>query len=220
MKHANSVRFTSTCARVGVGEAQAILFWTNLESRYSEANRSYHNLMHVDRMLDWLDCSQLGNDSVELAIWFHDSVYEPMNRDNELQSALYFRNGIGALLDDSIKEDVERLILATDLRSERSQRHDESLMIDVDLSILASEPQDYQAYCQAIRQEYQAVPDSEFTAGRSAVLRQFLANPIYATGFFAPMEAAARRNIEAEVKVLTSGSMHTDFDFERKGNHQ
>lgn len=96
MKYANSARFMTTCARVGVSEAQSALFWTNLKTRYSEVHRLYHNLMHVDRMLNWLDCSQLGTDLVELAIWFHDCVYEPLERNNELQSALYFRNGLGA----------------------------------------------------------------------------------------------------------------------------
>ena len=57
---------------------------------YDAPGRHYHNLRHIRHCLAELDAAKsLAKDptSVELAIWFHDAVYDPQCHDNEERSA-------------------------------------------------------------------------------------------------------------------------------------
>jgi predicted metal-dependent HD superfamily phosphohydrolase len=204
MNHATPARFHELCRRVGVAEELAGKAFADLASLYAEEHRKYHNLSHIDRMLGWLDATGERNDSVELAIWFHDAVYDPLGKDNEAKSARYFTEHFGSSVSAPLKDDVERLILATDASRPRSGREDENLIIDIDLSILGASPEDYAAYRDAIRCEYAAVPEGKFIAGRAAILRRFLSQRIYTTGYFAKLEGQARMNILEEIESLES----------------
>ena len=154
-------------------------------------------------MLGWFDTVGASDDAMELAIWFHDIIYEPLERDNEAQSMKCFEDHLGEYLDVETINNVERFIMATDPRLERSGNADEDLMSDIDLSILGSSPEEYLEYSIAIRKEYSMVPDVDFNAGRSAVLQNFLANRIYSTCHFAVLEDLARNNMVAELDLLT-----------------
>jgi predicted metal-dependent HD superfamily phosphohydrolase len=153
-------------------------------------------------MLAWLDLSTQGSDALKVAVWYHDCVYVPLAQDNETQSVKVFIADMGDQVSESFRQDVSRLILATDVRRPRSQQSDEQLMADIDLSILSADSAVYTTYATAIRREYAAVPDDEYIAGRSAVLRKILSNPIYSTDLFMPREPLARRNIEDELLRL------------------
>ncbi len=114
MDHANAQRFTEVCKRLGLADERVRGIFDDLKERYLEVHRSYHNLLHIDRMLSWLDASADGDDTVELAIWFHAAVYEPLGSHNEAKSAQYFADSLGSFIGGSMGGDVERLILATD----------------------------------------------------------------------------------------------------------
>lgn len=202
MHFATAARFQELCHRVGVADPAATTVFAALVRHYSEDHRRYHNLAHIDRMLGWLDIVGENLDAIELAIWFHDVIYDPLGTDNEDKSARFFRDGLGRSLPSSLADAVERLILATDLKRARSGRDDENLMIDIDLSILGASPGDYAAYRDAIRSEYAVVPEESFRAGRGAILRHFLSQPIYHTQSFQQLEPQARRNMQQELASL------------------
>ena len=202
MIYATSARFNDLCCRIGVEDGKSQDIFNSLVSLYSQDYRTYHNLSHIDRMLSWLDKSGGGSDAIELAIWFHDAIYEPLASDNEEESAQYFTAHIGSLIDDNLVTDVTRLILATDPRQARSGAADEDLIIDIDLSILGSPPEDYDTYRTAVRNEYSSVSDSDFRVGRISVLQNFLSEQIYATQLFGQLEKQARDNIQAELVSL------------------
>ena len=202
MKYVTSARFSDLCCRVGVEAEKSQGIFSALIALYSQGYRTYHNLSHIDRMLSWLDKSRGGSDVIELAIWFHDAVYEPLARDNEEESAQYFTTHVGSLVDDSLITDVTHLILATDPRQSRSGAADEDLIVDIDLSILGSPPEDYDTYRTAVRNEYSSVSDSDFRARRISVLQNFLSEQIYATQLFGQLEKQARDNIKAELVSL------------------
>ena len=205
MNHATPARFHELCRRAGVADELAGKAFADLASLYAEEHRKYHNMTHIDRMLGWLDATGGRNDSVELAIWFHDAVYDPLGKDNEAKSARFFTEHFGPSISSPLMADVERLILATDASRPRTGREDENLIIDIDLSILGASPADYAAYRVAIRSEYSAVPEGKFIAGRASILRRFLSQPIYTTGFFAKLEGQARMNIQDELESLENG---------------
>ena len=79
-----------------------------------------------------------------------------------------------------------------------------ALFLDFDLAILGSAPAAFAAYEQAVRREYDWVPEPLWIAGRRQVLAGFLARPaIYATARFrASHEAQARRNIADAIERL------------------
>lgn len=170
--------------------------------RYAEEGRHYHNLSHIAKMLAWLDAAGAGTPEMELAVWFHDCVYETSGRDNEAASAVHFERTMGCFLDAPAVSTVVRLILATDFRRPRTGQPDEALLIDIDFSILGSPWEEYDAYRAAVRREYAAVSDTDFIPGRSAVLRHFLTSRIFTTEFFAPLEQSARNNIQRELALL------------------
>ncbi len=70
------------------GDAEPVFL--DLEARYSEEGRAYHNLAHIAHCLDELRCYPGGGvdiGAVEFALWFHDAVYDPRAKDNEGRSA-------------------------------------------------------------------------------------------------------------------------------------
>jgi predicted metal-dependent HD superfamily phosphohydrolase len=187
---------------VGVNGDIVVEAWQDLLLRYSEAHRFYHTLDHIGRMLGWLDSTSAGNTSIEFAIWYHDVVYDPRSAQNELLSAEFFRSGMGSHIPPTLASDISRLILATDHRKNPSQADDESLLVDIDLSILGENADVYDRYSRDIRREYEHVPEAAYAEGRRAVLSRFLERPIFTTGPFLTLEAVARDNILREIATL------------------
>lgn len=81
-----SRRFERLCARIGLPNANGVAAhaWSVLCQRYTEPHRHYHTLNHVHAMLGALDgiAGSIGLDFgrldlIEMAIWFHDIVYDP-----------------------------------------------------------------------------------------------------------------------------------------------
>lgn len=180
-----------------------------LLARYSEADRHYHDARHILACLRAFDdyTGNIGDpDAVELALWFHDAVYDPRAApgENEAASARCFRKEFEALAGVLVDIDaVERLILATDHRSP-PDGPDADLITDLDLGILGADPPRYDGYAADIRREYAHVPESEYRQGRAHVLRAFLdRKSLYRTGFFRQtLEKSARANLERELDVL------------------
>ena len=143
--------------------------------------------------------------AVELAIWFHDAVYDPQAADNEARSAGLARDWMGkcgaaAALTDA----VGQLILAT--KSHDATLHaDAPLLVDVDLSILGQPPDRFWEYERQIRDEYSWVDKGMSAARRAEILQRFLARArIYHTAlFFHRLETQARTNRRASVQPLS-----------------
>ncbi|MCG8601923.1 MAG: hypothetical protein MI807_17410 [Verrucomicrobiales bacterium] len=174
-----------------------------LTRRYREPHRSYHNLSHIDSMLRSLR-ERLGSaKEIELAVWFHDVVYDPGSPSNEEDSAGFFSERIGPHLDRQFASKVHNLILATKHGSNLPFTEAAKFLCDLDLEILAGSPERYQEYCDAIRREYDHVSDSDYADGRVAFLKSMLENPIFRTESFVPFEESARANITREIQQLT-----------------
>ena len=172
---------------------------------YSERQRAYHTLHHVESMLAAL-ASRTALPlplSLELAVWGHDLIYDPARNDNEARSAEVFGDWLMAQgASDELRQDVEVLILAT--------RHDAppsipaaALIVDADLAVFGASDADFWAYERAIRQEYAFVPWPVYRSGRQAVLQHFLSRErIYSTSAFAGLESAARAHLQAAARKL------------------
>jgi predicted metal-dependent HD superfamily phosphohydrolase len=188
------------------GEPQQV--YDELASRYSEPHRHYHNLRHIaDCLAEFDTARQLVKDpvAVELAIWFHDAIYDTHAADNEERSAgLATERITQAGGNAAMGESVANLILAT--KAHDPVLHpDAQLLVDVDLSILGQPTERFQDYETRIRREYDWVPEETFAAKRAEILERFLVRKrIYATDhFFAKYEQQARFNLQNSILMLT-----------------
>ncbi len=186
--------------------------FAELIAAYRQPQRYYHNLSHITALLAGMEkCRTLLNDAevVELAIWFHDAIYDPQAIDNEERSASLARNILRERIIPQRLERVCALILATkkheiDSVAAMSEVSDFSYFLDLDLQILGAEPECYNDYEAAVRREYHYLSDSVWRMGRSTVLQCFLARPrLYFSDFFAEkLEIKARKNLAHSLEKL------------------
>jgi Uncharacterized protein conserved in bacteria len=180
-----------------------------LIDKYSEPHRFYHNAVHVGALLVLADdFGEKFADSVcvELAIWFHDAVYDAQKSDNEIESAKLAADCLKRLFvpEEKIRK-IEKMILATERHDATETDSDGKLFLDLDLSVLGASEEIYREYARAIRREYAHVPDLPYRRGRKNVLENFLRREfIYFTDEMRQrFEARARFNIENEIKELS-----------------
>ncbi|MBW3617737.1 MAG: phosphohydrolase [Proteobacteria bacterium] len=181
-----------------------------LEAAYRQPHRRYHTLAHVQDCLARLarveGLAPEERRILELAIWWHDAVYEPLRADNEARSAELALDNLEALGEPSlVRAEVARLILLTAGHEVDSDDRLGAVLVSIDLAILGASPTDYDLYALAIREEYAQVPDPLYRAGRGATLRRFLQRAIFPDpGFAAELDGPARANIERELELLAA----------------
>ena len=181
----------------------------NLISLHSQKHRKYHNGSHVEDCLLQLDSVKNIDPDIyfplELSFWFHDAIYNPYKKNNELKSA---ELGEQFLIDNHATADFRRtiwnLILITK-HVETPQSYAQSLMMDIDVSILGRDPERYHTYAKQIRNEYKWVPWIIYKNKRKAILSHFLERSrIYDTkDFYDQYEDQARDNLKKELETLT-----------------
>lgn len=188
------------------GDAGAV--YHDLVMRYSEPHRAYHTLEHIGHCLGELEHVRyltVDPNAIELALWYHDAIYDTKAKDSEEQSAALVMEMVrSASLPDSFGQSVADLIMATK-HSTMPTDLDAQLLVDIDLSILGQPEGGFDAYERQVRKEYEWVTEDAFAAGRSAILQSFLGRPsIYAMQFFRDKyEAQARRNIARSLAQLS-----------------
>jgi predicted metal-dependent HD superfamily phosphohydrolase len=181
--------------------------WQMIIEKYSEQHRAYHNLSHINYLLNEAKKVRFEDfDSVYLTIWFHDLIYDPKAVDNEIQSAsLAFKEVSAMNFPEAKVIKIERIILATQAHSAEGLDQDGRIFLDLDLSILGADEKTYQKYSRAIREEYSHVEDILYRQGRKRVLENFLGrDAIYFTEIFREnLERRARLNLANEIRQLS-----------------
>jgi len=147
-----------------------------LATAYAEPQRHYHNQQHIGECLEEFDHTRhLARQPavVELALWFHDAIYDPRRSDNEEQSAaLGKRCARESGLSDDFAETLVKLVMATKTH-EVAGDSDAALVVDIDLSILGREEPRFAEYERRIREEYAWVAQAVFAAKRAEILQRF-----------------------------------------------
>lgn len=149
--------------------------FNKLIAAYNEKQRAYHTLQHLYECLVLVDSIRADlNDAnaVELALWFHDAVYDPQAKDNELKSAELFEKYMAQDLSVEIVEKIKRWIIATQ-NHELTNELDLQFLLDIDLAILATSPARFAEYEQQIQQEYAWVDSDVYSIKRKEVLAHF-----------------------------------------------
>ncbi|HVI40097.1 MAG TPA: hypothetical protein VM577_05515 [Anaerovoracaceae bacterium] len=197
-------RWTAFCQRLGAKNSDVVWEW--IKSAYTEPDRYYHNLNHLEHCFQELDAIPgLHLPEIELAIWFHDIVYQTRHSfENEGLSYEVAINAVGVLgLPNGYNGLLKTMIMATGDHT-RDISDSYALMLDIDLSILGQSPEVFQEYEKQIRQEYGWVPLSLFNEQRVQILQNFLATPsIYKTEIMRDKyEAQARENLKASIDKM------------------
>jgi predicted metal-dependent HD superfamily phosphohydrolase len=193
-----------------LGAAGSEAAFNDLIARYSEKHRHYHTLQHLREAFDqftWVRADARRPAEIELALWFHDAIYDVHRDDNEARSAdMASQEVLRAGLPAEVAQRVHALIMAT-CHDAPPGDGDTALLVDADLSILGAEPARFDESDEQIRREFAHVPEDEFRAGRKRVLSGFLARPrLYSTPkFFAKYEQQARENIKRSLARLEAG---------------
>jgi predicted metal-dependent HD superfamily phosphohydrolase len=199
-------RWQATWGRLQVPVPPATAY-QELIARYSEPHRSYHTVRHLDECFEKLgeiedEAARLGE--IEVALWFHDAIYDVRAKDNEAKSADWARAvAVSAGIEPAAAGRIHSLVLCT-VHDAVPSGDDERILVDVDLSILGAPAERFDEYERQIRAEYSWVPEGAFRGKRREILAQFLARPrIYSTRTFIDRyERRARENLDRSIARL------------------
>ena len=178
-----------------------------LHAAYSEKHRFYHTVDHIDAMLTHFDgVKEIAEkpEELELAIWFHDAVYKPLSKTNELDSANWAQTFLAThSYGKAGIERVHNLIMAT-LHNGNIKTPDEQLIVDIDLAILGAPPDVHDQFERNVRKEYRLVPGFIYRKKRKELLRSFLSSgSIYNLELFQERyEDQAKQNLRSAIGTL------------------
>lgn len=171
-----------------------------LLAAYAEPQRHYHTQQHLAECLAHFEAVQtqaLYPAEVEIALWFHDAVYDVKSKDNELRSTQWAEKALrGCGATEAHCQRVHALIMAT-CHESTPEDADAKLLVDIDLAILGASPGRFAEYDAQVRAEYAWVPRPVYGFKRKQVLRNFLERTsIYSTPHFRQLlEQQARSNL-------------------------
>lgn len=205
MSRTDMASWLDCCVRIGFDADRAAVWHGRLVTAYREPQRFYHTLQHVEECLDHLDRAPCARSAlVEMALWFHDAVYDPKSSDNEERSAAL---AAAALKDGCVPgptaAEAQRLILLTKTH-QPGEGADDAILIDIDLAILGADESRFEEYERQIRREYSWVAEDVYRARRTAILKGFLARRhLYLTSAFRQrFEDRARANLTRLIGTL------------------
>jgi predicted metal-dependent HD superfamily phosphohydrolase len=181
-------------------------FWNEIELKYSDKNRYYHTLQHLENLhIELLKIKdKIQNwEIIQFTLFYHDIIYNSLKSDNEEKSAdLAVKRMNQINISSENIELCKNLILATKTHV-HSSNDDTNYFTDADLSILGKSWEVYSTYLKNVRSEYSIYPDLLYNPGRKKVLQHFLKmDRIFKTDYFYDLyENQARENIEKELLI-------------------
>ena len=207
-------RFAALVARLG-GDAAASDAFARLHAAWGAPQRRYHDLRHLAACLFELDCAVTDSalaDVIELALWYHDAVYEPGARDCEVRSAdLLARDAATLAIPPEISGRAADLVRATAHVHAPTACGDPAtdLIIDIDLSILGRDPIAFMDYEHSVEEEYAAIPMAAYRTARGQFLASLLAAPfIFRTPVF---RARCEERARAQIRSLLDGPRYSRY---------
>lgn len=178
------------------------------------ANQPYHNLSHVLQMLQFVAIKGLEHASTYHAnlerTLFHDFAHVPGSTTSEefsFEAWCRYRKMLD--LDPPSELDWQAISLTKKHTLQQEEVPKYGVFIDADLSILASNPQDYDRYAQAIREEYLPISGSveEYLDGRISFLRNMLSRKKIFYVSSSKMKKRAKLNMQRELESLRDEKM-------------
>ena len=181
--------------------------WYQIEEHYTEPQRYYHTLVHLETLFRDIDAAGVSDDAIAFAVFFHDIIYNPGSMGNERASAKLARKRLAQLcVPPALINQVIYMILCT--RQHRNPRRDQRawIFLDADMAILGENRKCYEQYLARVRMEFEKTPELLFSKGRTRFVTQTLKQTrIYQSKYFyETCERQARINLRTELHALTS----------------
>jgi len=204
--------WTDAVRVLGGNQQVAVAAAAELSARYAEPHRRYHDNAHVQAVMR--DSAALAGElrlppgehaALVVAAGAHPVVYEAHPRDVERRTASWARDWLTRAGVGEVRvARVEELVLATMTHSAAADDLAAWALLDADLAILGAAPEVYDRYRVAVREEYGALEEPVWRAGRAAVMSGLLArDPLYVTAAAGRRwEATAKANIARELDSL------------------
>lgn len=200
-------RFNQLCFPFTQNQNLIDSLWQEIETKYAEKSRHYHNLEHLQNMFSELESvkDKVSNfNRISFSVFYHDVIYDASSKSNEEKSAEYAKIRLQKLdMNQELIVAIANQIIATKAH-QKSDDQDTNYLLDSDLSILGKDIETYLEYTKKIRKEYSIYPDLLYKPRRKKVLQHFLAlENIFKTDYFQKKyEVQAKENIELEISLL------------------
>ena len=171
----------------------------NILACYNAESRHYHDLRHLYfAYRDFDDCKEflVDSKSVELALVYHDIIYDVSKTTNEVDSADRFDRDFLPFQHMVDRDKIKELIRNTS-HDGTPVSEDAKYLLDIDLANLGKSRRIFHYYNELARKEYPLMTDSDFHTGRSEIFAKFLRRRcVYYTDYFRDRyEANARVNM-------------------------
>lgn len=177
-----------------------------LVSRYNEPHRFYHNLEHITVLFQLASAHGVRlSIPQQLAIWYHDAIYEPGSVENEIKSAELLRTDCqsNCWLSEAIMYRAYDMVMAT--KRHLSSDNETQIILDLDLAGLGFDRASYEAATIKIHKEFEfrtgePIPkDKRILFLESLLSREYIFYTSWGRDFY---ERSARRNIQNEINDL------------------
>lgn len=197
--------------------------WQKIKAAYSQPHRAYHTLEHLAAMFAHFDKHKADIAhplEVEMAIWFHDIVYDTTadaygaNEANSVKMMFELVAEIGQdersvfwkkPTTDQLHRAAEYIlstkghtVKAPSVLADAASRQSNEYFLDIDLSILGQPPSICDVFDDQIRKEFSQYNVADFSEGRIQAMTAFANRPrIYFTKTFSDQyEAQAKINLQ------------------------
>jgi dephospho-CoA kinase len=198
----------------------ARVMFQDIIKHYGESHRGPHSLNHLKaifRLFDEVRDKLYYPEIVQLAIWFHDIIYDiPADKYplNEIKSAQYMFDTLIDNFEGIEKSEIDGLpllmlvgefILTTNghkitspyILGNEKLKHDCEVFLDMDLGVFSADKETVEKYDDGIRNEFQIYDDETYYPARVEVLASFLKRDrIYYSEEFKDKEEIARQNLQ------------------------
>jgi predicted metal-dependent HD superfamily phosphohydrolase len=198
----------------------------NICQYYSESHRFYHNLDHIDHMLNKLDELFIAYPThehplvIELATWYHDIYYNPLNKSrkttNEYLSSCIANMELQGILmlPKDVSDRTSTLILLTNEHETTDNlsisKKEQEIFLDSDKAILGESEEKYLEYSINIAKEFANFFSSEtYMKRRIEFLYQLLTEkPMFHTEYMMDKyQKQALKNIKREIEIFDKQSV-------------
>jgi predicted metal-dependent HD superfamily phosphohydrolase len=179
-----------------------------LTTLYTQPHRHYHNINHINECLVELegfyskDFSFGERKIVERAIWFHDAVYNPYSKENEVQSAMLVPE------DPSFVSTCVRALILLTAKHTITQPElglAAQVMLDIDLAGFGKPWEICKKNGENVRREYYNTSERDFYVGRLKFLQTIgQRESLYYTDFFREKyHVQSQKNLTLDVQYTT-----------------
>lgn len=180
--------------------------FNQLVEMYTTSWRSYHNISHIQSCLNYFDACQAQAefpDSVELAIWFHDCVYEVNAADNEARSRDWFVEQSEGFLVARLVATVSELIMDT-VHNDVPDNRDGKLLSDIDLTSFGLPWDEYMLDSDEVDDESARFNDADPKTAKPAFLMTLMnRKPLYYSAYYLQhFEQMAQQNIRKHLALF------------------